>query len=86
MTPRLYAALDDTVTAVLERLGRVGLLGWVDAAALRVEIPDCPSDQVMDLVVRRLVKAGVVELWRPQYPPTSYRQQLRLVHALEEAA
>lgn len=79
MTPRLYAALDDVIVAVLERQGRLGLLGWVPASRMREEIPDCPDTGVLDVVLRRLAKAGTVELWDPYRPPTSYHQQLRIV-------
>lgn len=89
MTPRLYAALDDVVLAAAERLGRAGLLGWVPVEAVRSQIPDCPEPRVLDLVIRRLVKAGAVELWRPQYPPVSHGQQMRVTGEgceLQEAA
>jgi hypothetical protein len=88
VTQRLYAALDDVVVAAVRRLGRVGLLGWVSMEDVRAEIPECPEPRVLDLVVRRLVRSGVVELWRPDRPPVSFRQQIRVrdVVADREAA
>jgi len=79
VTPRLYASLDDVLVAVLERQGNTGCLGWVTATRMREEIPDCPDTGVLDVDLRRLIRAGTVEVWDPDRPPTSYRQQLRIV-------
>lgn len=79
MTPPLYAGLEDQLLTLLDDLEPHALLGWLTPAQVTSQIPEPPDFNAFDLVVRRLARAGRVELWNPDYPPSAHRQMLRLL-------
>lgn len=72
--------LEGQVLTALDRLGRVGVIGWVSSREVTAALPDHPSATDLDRAVRRLIRRGEVEVWHDRYPPMSaWHQAIRRV-------